>query len=139
MCENKILLVRSLFGKREWSIPGGYVEANETVEQAVAREVSEETGVVAPLEGLIGVRHRVSAGDNSAYLIFLMRAETEQCRPDQTEVSEAKYFALNETNQLNCLNLLTRMVVEHVMDGHIKTLSFRSHPNFSRDEYALFL
>jgi hypothetical protein len=88
---------------------------------------------------LIGVRHRVSEGDNSVYLIFLMRAETEQCRPDGTEVSEAKYFPLNEATQLDQLNPLTRMLVERVLNGQIKTLSFQSHPNFSRDEYVLFL
>ena len=51
--ENRVLLVRRgqepLKGK--WSLPGGMLELGETLEDGVAREVSEETGLsVEPVE-----------------------------------------------------------------------------------------
>ena len=49
---------------------GGYVKPDECAHEGVVREIYEETGIRAAVDGLIGVRHRVKEGDNSTYLIF---------------------------------------------------------------------
>jgi 8-oxo-dGTP diphosphatase len=50
----------------KWSVPGGLVELGEDVEQAVIREVKEETGLDAHEPQLVDVVNYVSLGKRGA-------------------------------------------------------------------------
>lgn len=49
-----------------WSLPGGTVEAGETIEQAALRELEEETGVVAKPIGLATYLDVIGRSDDGA-------------------------------------------------------------------------
>ena len=50
--DGRILLIRRT-DNNYWSIPGGGVEPGESVSQATAREVMEETGIRCEVTGLV--------------------------------------------------------------------------------------
>jgi ADP-ribose pyrophosphatase YjhB (NUDIX family) len=55
--DGKVLMVKRALepGIGLWSLPGGYVDRGEVVEEAAAREVWEETGLRVEIEGLVGL------------------------------------------------------------------------------------
>jgi 8-oxo-dGTP diphosphatase len=52
-----------------WSLPGGKTEANETAQDAVRRELKEETGIEAEIEGVVDTLKIVpnEGGDSITY------------------------------------------------------------------------
>jgi 8-oxo-dGTP diphosphatase len=54
---NQVLLIQRKNDpyKGKWALPGGFVEYGETTEEAVVREVYEETGLKTKIRELVGV------------------------------------------------------------------------------------
>ena len=58
--------------KGQWSIPGGALDHGEKIEDAVRREVLEETGVEIAIGGLIGVFEALPAETGSARHVVMV-------------------------------------------------------------------
>lgn len=56
-----------------WSVPGGRLERGETLAQAVAREIREETGILAEVGPLVGVIERIADDYHFVILDYLAR------------------------------------------------------------------
>lgn len=138
---DRVLLVHAALGsgKDQWAIPGGFVERGETVDAAVQREVFEEAGVRAEVRGLIAMRSRVLADENSAYFVFLLAAPNADTSPDGFEIDAVRYFTLDEAQALPDLNPLSRLVITRALQGSAHVLTFQPHPTIPASEYVLFI
>ncbi len=95
--EGRVLLIQRNEepNKGGWTIPGGFVEFDETVQAAVVREVAEETGLECELQGLVGYRNRADAQENTSYVVFLLKAIGGQLITEpNAEIAAAGFFTL---------------------------------------------
>ncbi len=78
-----------------WVLPGGHVEENETVEQAVVREIKEEVGLDVEIVGLIGIFSDPSRDPRGLVSVaFLTRPTGGQLRLNR-ESKDAKWFPID--------------------------------------------
>lgn len=70
--DGRLLLIRRGRGAAvgQWSVPGGRVEAGETLAEAVEREVEEETGLAVRCRDFIGWVERISTDHHFVILDF---------------------------------------------------------------------
>jgi len=100
--DSKVLLVKITYGanKDYWMIPGGFVEEGESFEEAVIREVREETGIIAKPRRLIGIRTGTKEGPNGMamhiYLIYEMELISGDLIVDGSEISDVQFRLIDE-------------------------------------------
>jgi 8-oxo-dGTP diphosphatase len=101
----KVLFVRQTYGKLKgkWSLPWGFVDGMgpdgfpEPPDEAAIRETQEEAGVVARVEGLLGIQnHRTEEGKLGLYILYLCHHVSGEPTPDNHETDRAAYFSLDE-------------------------------------------
>jgi 8-oxo-dGTP diphosphatase len=73
-----------------WNLPGGGLEAGETVEEGLAREVMEEIGVSIRIVRVVGVYSKPQK--NEVVLTFLCKLASDQEPTVSDEISEIGWF-----------------------------------------------
>ena len=97
--KEKILLIKRATQPylNYWALPGGFVELNETLEEAITREVIEETCLQTKTNGLAGAYSdpkRDPRGHTVSIVYFMKIIGGE---PNKTnEAKEIEYFDFNK-------------------------------------------
>ena len=99
---DKILLIKrgTVVFRGYWALPGGKVEAGETVEQAVIREVGEETGLKVEIVRKIGEYHESGVNNGIEYdyypTCFLVKHVEGKIRRQMGEIEQITLFDLDK-------------------------------------------
>jgi len=109
--EGRVLLVERAKepGKGLWTVPGGRLERNETLAQAVAREVREETGLIVEVGALACVVERMGDDFHFVILDYLARVIGGTLAA-ATDVSVAKFVTDQEAAQLPLTDGLATLI-----------------------------
>lgn len=94
--EGEALLIQAHWRKDTWEPPGGQVEQGEALDEAVRREVLEETGIKIDVHGITGVYYNASSEILS--VVFRATCSKSGIRLQPEEIFDAKFVALTEDN-----------------------------------------
>jgi len=113
--ESRLLLVRRarMPGKGLYSLPGGRVEFGETLEQAVVREVAEETALSIEIVGLAGRREVLPSVASAAghYVIMVFAARWAGGEPQLNgELDDARWIGPDELASFSTTEGLAELV-----------------------------
>ena len=125
--EDKILMVREI-SDGLWTLPGGYVDVNESAGEAVVREIFEESGFKTKIVKMIGLydkqKHEHPAQWPHIYkCFFLCELIGGEAKPS-IETSEIGFFGKNELPDLSIQRITPRQIARcyaHYADKSLPT------------------
>jgi 8-oxo-dGTP diphosphatase len=95
---NDILVIKDRVYKK-FKLPGGYIDNEENISQALVREVFEETGINVKLESISSIGH-FSPGqfnESNLYIVCNAKALSKTIKvADSQEIIEAKWIDVDE-------------------------------------------
>jgi len=123
----RVLLVKLTYGHKGWILPGGYVKSTETIGTAVKREVREETGLEVEPTQIVAARSKSDQGRCDIYVALLVDVLGGELKPDQREISDLRYFTLNEMESRSDVPKLNTWIARRALE--------KGAPRFSLSQY----
>lgn len=137
------LVVKKAYGglKGQWSLPAGFVDAGETVDEAAVREVREETGIEASVCGVAGIRSGVIQHDVSDTMVVFHMMPAEEKEPEACgrELLAARWMAVSELQESFETSVLLRRIIESFKAPGLTSLDISDPgPQFGYTAYRFF-
>lgn len=113
----KLLVVKDRFSAG-YKLPGGHIDINESIKDALKREVYEETGIDIEFESIVNLGHFMQGqfGESNLYIVCTAKALSESISiNDSQEIIDAKWIDLCDFLEAESTNIYNKSVVEAFM------------------------
>ena len=118
---DSVLLVRQSPGhslEGQWTMPWGRLHDGESPSVAVLREIREESGIAARIEGLLGFQELPEPWLGMLGILFLCEHVTGRPAPDQRETDRARYFRADQLDTIaDSMEPLSAWLARRVLAG----------------------
>ncbi|WP_456273485.1 NUDIX hydrolase [Bacillus sp. AK031] len=116
--QGRWLVVKKKYGglKGMWSLPAGFVDEGENLEQAAQREVKEETGLDTEVAGVIGIRSGVikdKISDNMVLFLLTQKKASQAPVPCEDEIEEVRWMTKQELLQCNETSVMIHEMIKN--------------------------
>jgi ADP-ribose pyrophosphatase YjhB (NUDIX family) len=90
--QGSLLLVRQTVGQKLWTLPGGKVKRNESLERALKREVREETGLSVRATEYVQMYDRPKRGAITILFRVLVQRQAARMHFPADEIADLGFF-----------------------------------------------
>lgn len=128
--EGRVLLARHTYGagKGMLIVPGGYVQRGESPEQAVTRELAEETGIAVKPVAVLGIRFNM----HDWYVAFRAEYVSGTARSDGEENSEVLWLDAQDALAREDVPELSKRLIEAALGGaEMPLVPFRTSEKYA--------
>ena len=123
---DSVLVVRLTYGptKGMYSLPGGWQDVGEHINDAATREVHEETSIDARTVGLIGLRTRTVNDRSITDLVWLLEHVSGEPSSDDEETDDARFMSFDEVDARDDVEELVQLLVDRARAGDLRPHGF---------------
>jgi nucleoside triphosphatase len=116
---HEVLLVRSYKWGERYTVPGGHIELGERAEDAIVREVKEETGLDTIVEDLLIVQQAIYPKDyhkheHYIFLDYVCKAMGKEVKLDGRELQSYVWVRPEDALKLDLEEYTRRFVVRYL-------------------------
>ena len=129
--DDKLLVIKDRI-LQKYKLPGGYMDDQENISQALTREVFEETGVKIKLDSIVSLAHLSPSqfGQSNLYVVCKAKALSYEINiVDSEEIIEAKWMVLDEFFNCEDIHIYNKNIVKVAMKD--KGLKLETHKYFT--------
>jgi 8-oxo-dGTP diphosphatase len=116
---NQLLVVKDQFSTG-YKLPGGHIDNNESIKDALKREVYEETGIKVEFESIVNLGHFTQGqfDVSNLYIVCTAHALTKEITVyDASEIVEARWIDIEEFLNSEHTNNYNRRVVKAAIEN----------------------